>query len=75
MRMEETERVQAFPGKPLTLTELSREEGTIFVVKIVSFANPISCQLNPTLWNILKFTQNTRGGRRRWMELLEGKKK
>lgn len=24
-------------------------------MKIVSLTNPISCQLNPTLWNILKF--------------------
>lgn len=31
-------------------------------MKIVSFANPISCQLNPTLRNILKFTQSAGGG-------------
>lgn len=32
-------------------------------MEIVSFANPISCQLNPALWNILKFTQSAGGGR------------
>lgn len=42
--------------KELAATAPSRKEGAIFVVKIVSLANPISCQLNPTLWNILKFS-------------------
>lgn len=46
--------------KELASTVPSRKEGAIFVVKIVSLANPISCQLNPTLWNILKFY--TKGG-------------
>lgn len=41
--------------KELASTVPSRKERAIFVMKIVSLANPISCQLNPTLWNILKF--------------------
>lgn len=39
-------------------------------MKIVSFANPISCQLNPAPWNILKFKHKEpkKGGRGRWTE-------
>ena len=49
-------------------------------MKIVSFANPISCQLNPTLRNIRKFTQNDGegkelGGRERWTVKSRGKRK
>lgn len=32
-------------------------------MKIVSFTNPISCQLNPALQNILKFTHSAGGER------------
>lgn len=49
-------------------------KGRDFVVKIVSFANPISCQLNPALWNILKFTQSAGGGER-LTEECRGKKR
>lgn len=35
-----------------------QRRGRDFVVEIVSCTNPISCQLNSTLWNIQKSTQN-----------------
>lgn len=41
-------------GRGPPSTEVRRKEGVISVVKIVSLVNPISCQLNPTLWNILE---------------------
>lgn len=51
-----------FSGENIGFDRAERRRGSDFVGKIVSFANPISCQLNPALWNILKSTQSAGGG-------------
>lgn len=83
MRKEETveqNMYKLFLGENVGFDRTEWRRGSDFVVKIVSFANPISCQLNPSVWNILKFTQSARGrregGTERWTEKsVEVKKK
>lgn len=74
------EQNKLFLGENVGFDRSERQRGRDFVVKIVSFANPISCQLNPTLRNIQKFTQSDGegrevGGRERWTEKSRGKRK